>query len=461
MTDCFGQYFRCQERYDQFSLKGPISAPNGYFRLGENIVYGGYCGRTPSPSPADALFDALSDINLREGQVCLPFDPAQIADNLRYERYDEASSRRSLARTVLNRMYYGVRPFLKVGVRKYLQRIYFQGWDQRPFPHWPVDRTIDNVFEQMFLQVLKATGASQIPFIWFWPEGAPGCAIMTHDVETRAGRDFCPSLMDVDDSFNILASFQVVPELRYEVSPRFLKSISDRGFEICVHDLNHDGRLYTDPEQFPLRAAKINQYGREWGAEGFRAAGLYRNRELLDALKFSYDMSVPNVAHLDPQRGGCCTVMPYFVGKVLELPVTTIQDYTLFNILDDYSIDLWKSQVELILERHGLASFIVHPDYVSTPRELGLYKTLLAYIAQLRDEKGVWVTLPGKVNRWWRQRAEMTIVEDGDELRIQGAGYERARIAFASAKDGQLIFDVQPAAGGSALTLKDRMVGQS
>ena len=66
-----------------------------------------------------------------------------------------------------------------------------------------------------------------------------------------------------------------------------------------------------------------------------------------DDLKFSYDMSVPNVAHLDPQRGGCCTVMPYFLGDILEIPVTTVQDYTLFSILDDYSIDLWKRQIEI------------------------------------------------------------------------------------------------------------------
>ena len=54
-------------------------------------------------------------------------------------------------------------------------------------------------------------------------------------------------------------------------------------------------------------------------------------------------MSVPNVAHLEPQRGGCCTVMPYFVGDVLELPLTTIQDYSLFHILGDYSTTLWKN----------------------------------------------------------------------------------------------------------------------
>jgi hypothetical protein len=193
------------------------------------------------------------------------------------------------------------------------------------------------------------------------------------------------------------------------------------------------------------RAARINEYGRAWGAKGFRAAVLYRKQEWFDALDFSYDMSVPNVAHLDPQHGGCCTVMPYFVGKILELPVTTTQDYTLFNILNYYSIDHWKSQIELILEKHGLASFIIHPDYVTTPRELGVYKTLLAHLAQLRDEKGVWVAPPGEVNRWWRERAQLTIIEDGEKLRIEGAGSERARIAFASAKEGRLVLDIQPA----------------
>ena len=194
---------------------------------------------------------------------------------------------------------------------------------------------------------------------------------MTHDVETKAGRDFCQTLMDIDDSLGIKASFQIIPEERYEVSPEFLESIRQRGFEVVVHDLNHDGHLYRDREQFLERAAKINSYGKDYRADGFRAGVLYRKQLWYDALRFAYDMSVPNVARLDPQRGGCCTVMPYFMGNILELPVTTIQDYTLFNILNDYSIDIWKRQIEIIMAKHGLMSFIVHPDYIMKPRETG------------------------------------------------------------------------------------------
>ena len=75
---------------------------------------------------------------------------------------------------------------------------------------------------------------------------------------------------------------------------------------------------------------------------------MYREQEWFDAFDFSFDMSVPNVAHLEPQRGGCCTVMPYFIGDVLELPLTTTQDYSLFHILGDYSTTLWKRQIRLI-----------------------------------------------------------------------------------------------------------------
>jgi hypothetical protein len=149
-------------------------------------------------------------------------------------------------------------------------------------------------------------------------------------------------------------------------------------------------------------------------------------------------MSVPNVAHLDPQRGGCCTVMPYFLNEILEIPVTTVQDYSLFNILRDYSISLWKQQTKIVMEKHGCMSFIVHPDYVQHPRQLSVYKELLKYLNQLRRDNGVWITVPGEVNRWWRQRAAMRLVETELGWRIEGEGAERARIAWASEEDGHL-----------------------
>ena len=90
--------------------------------------------------------------------------------------------------------------------------------------------------------------------------------------------------MDIDDAYNIKASFQVVPEGRYEVSDTFIRAIRDRGFEVNVQDLNHDGNLFRERSEFRRRAERINQYGASHGISGFRSAVLYRNLEWYDAL---------------------------------------------------------------------------------------------------------------------------------------------------------------------------------
>ena len=446
MKDTFLNYFKCPERYVLMSTSGPSSATKSFFRLGpDNLYYGQLCGQNGSVGAPGR--DLLEQVSVEQGTVCLPFDVDEVVDNLRSEQYPSAGrGEKSIAQGAVAAMYYWVRPLLPVGVRKYLQRVHLRGWDQISFPHWPVDRSVNELFELLMLFTLKSQNVERIPFIWFWPDGAPSSAIMTHDVETSAGRDFCGAVMDMDDSYGIKASFQVVPEQRYEVTSAFLDSITKRGFEVAVQDLNHDGRLYKNRRQFLERATKINSYRRRWGADGFRAAVLYRRQEWFKDLEFSYDMSVPNVAHLDPQRGGCCTVMPYFVGNLVELPVTMTQDYSLFHILNDYSGDLWKTQIKLVMEKHGLLSFIIHPDYITTDPERRVFDALLSHLAELRTDKGVWIATPGEVNRWWRQRAGMRIVEDRGGVRIEGEGSERARIAYASALNGRLAVNVEPAA---------------
>jgi hypothetical protein len=138
---------------------------------------------------------------------------------------------------------------------------------------------------------------------------------------------------------------------------------------------------------------------------------------------------------------------------MLELPVTTTQDYCLFHILNQYSIDLWKRQIALIIEKHGLANFIVHPDYVFEPRALDTYKALLAYLAELRAESKMWIARPGEVNDWWRQRSQMRLICNGDGWEIEGPGKERARIAYASLEGNQLVYRVESSSLAPAKTV--------
>ena len=390
------------------------------------------------------------DARISEKTISLPFDPDEATLNLRYERY-LSSSIAAKGETAWTQneskvrwLYYLLRPLMPVAVRKYLQKIALRGWRKIDFPAWPVDMSVERMLNEILRMILISSGEEKIPFIWFWPDGHRACMIMTHDVETEAGRNFCDELMDMNDAFGIKSSFQIVPEKRYEVTESFINGIALRGHEVNVHGLSHDGHLFDDYEEFLRRTSLINSYGAGFGAAGFRSPVMYRNAEWMTALDFAYDMSFPNTAHLDPQRGGCATITPYFIGDLLELPLTMLQDYTLFNILRRRSIDLWKYQADLLIANHGLVSFIVHPDYVILPRYQELYRSLLRFLSEVCREQNVINMLPRDLNTWWRQRSKMRIVGREGFWKIEGEGSSRARIAYAMLQRKGVVFEIQP-----------------
>ena len=439
MDKQFLEYFRCPPNYVDLRLKGELLPGRGFFRVGSDLTcYGRVSAGKPCLSSSGLLDDVFSAVHVEKSACVLPFDLDEVVQNLRLERYDGAMP--VVRSSVSRKTYYAMRPFLPTPVRKHLQRMALRGWDRARFPGWPIDQTVDRLFDRMMGCVIRANSGERVPFIWFWPEGYSSCAIMTHDVETVAGRDFCSTLMDLDDSFDIKASFQVVPERRYEVPDEFLGALRERGFEINVHDFNHDGNLFRDREEFLRRVARINDYGRKFRAVGYRSGALYRNLDWYEFFECSYDMSVPNVGHLDPQRGGCCTTKPYFIGKILEIPVVATQDYTLFNILSQYSMDLWDQQIELVLAQNGLISFIVHPDYLLDARARDVYCALLARLAQLRRQSKMWIPLPRELNDWWRSRNQMRLVKEGSAWQIDGPEKRRARIAYASLEGDRVVY---------------------
>jgi len=445
MIQALSDYYRVPEGSLGRVLVSESSGDVGFFQFGPGMTCYGRCAAGVSTRIENSgPYDCFRNVRFNGSEIRLPFDPAQVIENLRRERYVESlvpERERIVTREWILKAYYSVRRFLPVLVRQPLQRAYFSDWKGRPFPAWPVDFTVDTLHEEFLRISMQAAGIQRMPFIWFWPEGAPNCLIMTHDVETSAGRDFTPQLMDIDDSYGFKAAFQVIPEERYEVPDDFVRAIRDRGFEFNIHDLNHDGHLYRRREEFLCRAKRINGYLRQYGSRGFRAGSMHRNVDWYEAYEFSYDMSLSNVAHLEPKRGGCCTVFPFFLGKILELPLTTSQDYSVFHILKEYSIDLWKKQLDLIWSRNGIMSFLAHPDYLNSRRPRWVYESLLDYLRQITTREKTWVALPGEVDQWWRARSQMKLIQKSNRWGIEGPGAERARIAFAVLAGDRLVYE--------------------
>ncbi len=446
-TYSFTEYYRCPDALAAFGTADPLHLEAGYFRFGDAVCYGRQAAGAPSQEADGNLVDVSAAVSSSGGRVLLPFSLGEVIGNLRHERYPEAlrATEHISSFSLSHALYYLARPLLPVGVRRHLQQLHWLGWQKIPFPRWPLDVSVESAMKQAVRALLASGSVLEFPFIWFWPDGAPGAAMMTHDVEGPVGAEFCGQLMNLDEQAGIRSSFQVIPDgprAAKVATKRLVDDLKRRGFEVNVHDLTHDGRLFRNRQRFLHHATKINARGREFGARGFRSGAMYRRQEWFSALDISYDMSVPNVAHLEPQAGGCCTVMPFFMGHVLELPLTASQDYTVFHILDDYSTRLWQEQIDAILAENGLASFIAHPDYLVEPRARQVYTELLGILANLRAERGVWIALPSEIDRWWRARRAMRLVPDGDSWRVEGPDSARARLAFARLKHGRVVYEL-------------------
>src|SRR6184192_509214 len=147
----FTDQYRFDDRYGDFKVAALRATNAGYFRFGENAMcYGRTSDGCVQSSAENDLYDVLRNVTVTGCDTALPFDPNEVVENLRYERYMEsfAQARRGILAAFAKKSYYTFRPLMPVPFRKHLQRIYLKNWDQISFPSWPVDRTVENIFEQ-------------------------------------------------------------------------------------------------------------------------------------------------------------------------------------------------------------------------------------------------------------------------------------------------------------------------
>ena len=79
----------------------------------------------------------------------------------------------------------------------------------------------------------------------------------------------------------------------------------------------------------------MREYAQRWGANGFRGPATHRNRTFVQQLGLEHDSSWSDVARYEPQKGGSCSWLPFFIGDVVELPITMPMDHIMFDLLGD------------------------------------------------------------------------------------------------------------------------------
>jgi glycosyltransferase involved in cell wall biosynthesis len=251
-----------------------------------------------------------------------------------------------------------------------------------------------------------APGSETQPVNWpGWPEGKKFALVLTHDVEGQEGYNKCRQLMQLEKELGYRSSFNFIPEGNYQVSPQVREELAQNGFEVGVHDLEHDGKLYRTRKHFSKKAVRINRYLKEWNASGFRSGFMLHNLNWLHDLNIKYDASTFDTDPFEPQPDSRNTIFPFWVsngaGGYAELPYTLPQDSTLFLLLQEKSLDLWIKKLDWIAAHGGLALLNVHPDYVNfdsaqvVPRtfEAAKYVEFLKYIRS-RYRQTFWQPLP-------------------------------------------------------------------
>jgi hypothetical protein len=136
---------------------------------------------------------------------------------------------------------------------------------------------------------------------------------VTHDVESTAGLQRCPQLMELTARKGFRSAFNFVPEGEYRLSDDFRQMLVRNGFEVGVHDLRHDGKLYRSRKEFEENAIRINHYLKEWNACGFRSGFMHHNLEWLHDLNIAYDASTFDTDPFEPQPDGVETIFPFWV----------------------------------------------------------------------------------------------------------------------------------------------------
>lgn len=298
------------------------------------------------------------------------------------------------------RIYYCVKPLLPSCLRVQLRRQLADIQKKKYAAIWPI----------------YAPAAAE-PTGWRgWPDGKRFALLLTHDVDSALGNDNVPRLVELEQSLGFTSTFFFVPEW-YDNPEKHHGLLRQNGFEIAVHGLKHDGKLYQSEKIFNQNADRINTYVRTWSATGFRAPCMHHNLSWHHRLQVRYDASTYDTDPFEPQGGGAGTIFPFRVTDAatghsyIELPYTLPQDFLLFVLLRETTTAIWKQKLNWIAAHGGMAHVIVHPDYMTFNGDrcgmksypAALYSDFLQYI-KTNYAGQYWLASAGQAAQYWNEQ---------------------------------------------------------
>jgi hypothetical protein len=298
------------------------------------------------------------------------------------------------------KIYYLIKPLIPRRVQIAARRLIASHKRKRTSTIWPI-----------------LPSAGKAPEGWSgWPDQKKFALILGHDVDTEKGHSRCIELMNIEEELGFRSSFNFVPE-DYRVSQELRERLVKAGFEVGVHGLKHDGKLFSSREVFERHASKINAYLKDWGAVGFYTPAMHRNIDWIAELDIEYACSTFDTDPFEPQSNDVGTIFPLWIWNqekirgYIELPYTLPQDHCLFAILKEEDINIWVNKLDWIAAHGGMVRLNTHPDYMNfdgaqdslEEYPASHYKSFLEHIKN-NFEGQYWHVLPRDLARFWKKR---------------------------------------------------------
>lgn len=363
-----------------------------------------FIGNTPDkfwlcwPSVPTELWQTAIEHSLN--YLELPQIHPDVLDILTYVFGEESYGSNSWSLNRFLRIYYILKPYIPRSLIMSLRTSY----QSKPpnDPKWFIDDRYVKFIWAVLDFVSSHVETSPIHYQALWRDQKQFAVALTHDIESAQGQSHARELADIDESFGFRSAFFFVPE-SYPLDYGLIAELRERGFEVGIHGLKHDGKLFFSKRRFLARALRINQHLKKLDAVGFAAPLTHRQGEWMQALNIKYDRSFFDVDRLEPMPGGVMTIYPYFLGGFVELPYTLLQDYTLSIVLREKTPRIWLEKLDFIQQYHGLALLNTHPDYLGLGNIKCIYTEFLQEVSRLDN---YWHAVPGEIAQWWRERNE-------------------------------------------------------
>jgi len=371
-----------------------------------NKIYEYFSSGEPLLQGIDAFGRKISLIQRDEkNRIIFNFNPQEAINFLLEEKYLKK------IRPFYTRLPYGFPKIIPSYLKKRIKSIirYSNKKANISFPDWPIEKSVE-LIRAIFLECMQMQKVNTDKVKnRFWPESKKFAIVLTHDVDTAKGFKNIDIIAAMEEEKGFVSTW-FMPAKGYNKDRAILNRLLDRGHEIAMHGDYHDNGLsFLSKDKMSARFKNCFDFIERYDVKGFRAPSLFHSPILMNVLSELgfYDSSMPDTGKLSPfpHTVGCCSVFPFIVNNVLEIPISLPLDSSLiflkFNSED--IVNIWKKKTQWLKQIGGLLLLDTHPEphFIADSQYLQSYKLFLDELSVYND---AWKTTAGSVADWWTRR---------------------------------------------------------